>query len=93
MATYNIYEAKTNFSRLVEEAAHGEEVVIAKAGKPVLRMVPIVEEKKVGRREFGQNAMGFGPIDLEAYPEAYDDLPLDMFEVLRDHDGDGETSR
>jgi prevent-host-death family protein len=88
MATYNIYEAKTSFSRLVEEATHGEEVVIAKAGKPVLRMVPIVEEKKVGHREFGQNAMGLGPIDLEAYPEAYDDLPLDMFEVLRDDDGD-----
>ena len=66
---------------------HGEEVVIAKAGRPVLRMVLIVEEKKVGRREFGKNAMGLGPIDLEAYPEAYGDLPLDMFEVLRDDDG------
>ena len=62
MATYNIYEAKTSFSRLVEEATRGEEVVIAKAGKPVLRMVPIVEEKKAGRREFGQNFLGVGSL-------------------------------
>ncbi len=34
MATYNIYEAKTNFSR--QGGAHGVEVVIAKAGEPVL---------------------------------------------------------
>jgi prevent-host-death family protein len=86
MATYNIYEAKTSFSRLVEEATHGEEVVIAKAGKPVLRMVPIVEEKKVGRREFGQNFLGITYIA----PDFYDDLPLDMFEVLRDDDDSGK---
>ena len=42
MPTYNIYEAKTSFSRLVEEAASGEEVVIAKAGKPLVKMVPVV---------------------------------------------------
>lgn len=36
---YNIHEAKTQFSRLVEEAAVGEEVIIAKSGKPVARLV------------------------------------------------------
>lgn len=40
MATFNIHEAKTNFSRLVDDAAAGKEVVIAKAGKPVARVVP-----------------------------------------------------
>jgi prevent-host-death family protein len=84
MPTYNIYEAKTNFSRLVEEATSGEEVVIAKAGKPVLRMVPIVEKKKAPRRKFGQNVMGISYIA----PDFYDDLPLDMFEVLRDESDD-----
>jgi prevent-host-death family protein len=84
MPTYNIYEAKTSFSRLVEEATSGEEVVIAKAGKPVLRMVPIVEKKKPGRRKFGQNVMGISYIA----PDFYDDLPLDMFEVLRDESDD-----
>jgi prevent-host-death family protein len=58
MTTYNIYEAKTNFSRLVEEATHGEEVVIAKAGEPVLKLVPIKKKKAGARRKFGQNLLG-----------------------------------
>lgn len=42
MATlYNMYEAKTNLSDLVERAVHGEEIVIAKAGIPQVRLVPI----------------------------------------------------
>ena len=41
MATFNIHEAKTHFSRLVDQAAAGEEVVIAKAGKPVAKLVSI----------------------------------------------------
>lgn len=36
----NIHEAKTHFSRLVERAARGEEIVIARAGKPVARLGP-----------------------------------------------------
>lgn len=43
--TVNIYEAKTNFSRLVELAAAGEEIVIAKAGKPVARLSPLRDGK------------------------------------------------
>ena len=39
----NIHEAKTHFSELLERAHHGEEVVIAKAGKPYARLVPLVE--------------------------------------------------
>lgn len=41
MHTVNIHDAKTNFSRLVDAAAAGEEIVIAKAGKPAARLVPI----------------------------------------------------
>jgi prevent-host-death family protein len=37
----NVHEAKTHLSRLLEEVAAGAEVVIAKAGKPVARLVPI----------------------------------------------------
>ena len=40
----NIHEAKTHFSRLVERAMRGEEVVIGKAGKPVARLVPYRED-------------------------------------------------
>ena len=40
MRKVNLYEAKTNLSRLVDEALAGEEVVIARAGKPLVRLVP-----------------------------------------------------
>ena len=41
--TINIHAAKTHFSRLVERAAHGEEIVIARAGKPLARLVPLAQ--------------------------------------------------
>ena len=37
---YNLYEAKTSLSRLVDRAAHGEEIILAKAGKPLAKLVP-----------------------------------------------------
>jgi len=41
MQTINIHKAKTNLSRLVEEAAKGEPFIIAKAGKPMVKVVPL----------------------------------------------------
>jgi prevent-host-death family protein len=41
MQTVNIHEAKTHLSRLLEQVANGDEVIIAKAGKPVARLVPL----------------------------------------------------
>ena len=38
---YNLYEAKTALSRLVERAAAGEEIIIAKAGSPRAKLVPV----------------------------------------------------
>ena len=38
--TVNLYDAKTNLSKLVERAAAGEEIIIAKAGKPKAKLVP-----------------------------------------------------
>lgn len=43
----NIHEAKTHLSRLLEQAMAGEEVILAKAGKPCARLVPISEQKPV----------------------------------------------
>jgi prevent-host-death family protein len=40
-AVINLYEAKTQLSKLVERAAAGEEIVIAKAGRPRARLVPL----------------------------------------------------
>jgi prevent-host-death family protein len=43
MTVVNMHEAKTHLSRLVERARQGEDVVIAKAGRPVARLVPVDE--------------------------------------------------
>jgi prevent-host-death family protein len=37
----NLYDAKTQLSRLIDRAAAGEDIVIARAGKPVVRLVPV----------------------------------------------------
>ena len=47
----NIHEAKTHLSRIVDEVAAGAEVIIAKAGKPMARLTPLIgtrREKKLG---------------------------------------------
>lgn len=46
MVKVNTHEAKTHLSRLLERVAEGEEIVIAKAGKPVAKLVPYVEPKE-----------------------------------------------
>ena len=43
----NIHEAKTHFSRLVQRAAAGEEIVIAKAGVPLAKLVPYEGRRKL----------------------------------------------
>ncbi len=47
----NVHEAKTQFSRLLEQVAQGEEIVIARSGKPVARLIPYIP--RVGRRQPG----------------------------------------
>jgi prevent-host-death family protein len=46
MQAINIHEAKTNLSRLIERVENGEEVVIARAGKPVATLVPFAPKKR-----------------------------------------------
>ena len=46
MLIANIFEAKTNLSKLIEQVLAGKEVIIAKAGKPVVRLVSYKEKKK-----------------------------------------------
>jgi len=41
MTEVNVHEAKTHFSRLLERAHNGEEIILAKAGKPYARLVPL----------------------------------------------------
>ena len=47
--TVNIHEAKTHLSRLIERAGQGEEIIIAKAGTPKVRLAPILDEAVVRR--------------------------------------------
>ena len=56
-AQVNLYEAKTQLSALVDRAAKGEQIVIAKAGKPLAKLVPFAAEPAVARKP-GQNLLG-----------------------------------
>lgn len=51
MQTINIHEAKTHLSRLLEQVAGGDEIVIAKAGKAIARLVPLDAAPK--KRQLG----------------------------------------
>jgi prevent-host-death family protein len=74
----NVHAAKTHFSRLVDEAAAGAEIIIAKAGKPVAKLVPLVGLEKRPKRKLGALAgRATVPADFDApLPEAV----LDGFE-------------
>jgi prevent-host-death family protein len=71
MAIHNIHDAKSNLSRLLEQAAAGEVVVIAKAGKPIARLVAYdAPEPGEAKR------IGF-MVDL-VVPEDFDELDNDV---------------
>ena len=53
MEAVNIHEAKTHLSRLVEEASRGKAFIIAKAGKPMVKVVPYVDEPDATTRRLG----------------------------------------
>jgi len=53
METVNIHEAKTHLSRLIEKAAKGEAFIIAKAGKPMVKVIPIEEKEAPKKRRIG----------------------------------------
>lgn len=78
MRTVNIHAAKTHLSRLLEEAAAGEEIVIAKAGKPIAKLVPVSSPAQPAKRRLGTLA---GKIKIHADFDAPlpDDI-LDAFE-------------
>lgn len=50
MTTVNIHAAKTHLSRLIDQVASGAEIVIAKAGKPVAKLVPLAPAEGKKRR-------------------------------------------
>ena len=62
----NVHEAKTHLSKLLERAHGGEEIILAKAGKPYARLMPLPPRE---RRRLGQLA------GLELGPEFFEPLP------------------
>jgi len=73
---YNLYEAKTSLSKLVERATRGEEIIIAKAGKPMAKLVPL-PKAQTPRRPGGWEGRVVISEDFDA--PLPDDL-LDAFE-------------
>jgi prevent-host-death family protein len=73
METITIHKAKTNLSRLIEKACQGEDVVISRGSKPVVRLVAI--DDKRGRRKPGAWK---GKIKLG--PEFFEPLPAEELE-------------
>ena len=53
MRTVNIHDAKTHLSRLVDQAANGEAFIIAKAGKPLVKVVALGQQPDVRKRRVG----------------------------------------
>ncbi len=53
MQTYNIHDAKTQLSRLVEQAAQGEPFIIAKAGKPMVKVIALNAPEPAQIKRFG----------------------------------------
>lgn len=80
MKIVNIHEAKSTLSRLLVEVGHGETVVIARAGRPVARIIPFEPLPPPQRSGFGVLA---GAITV---PDDFDDFLAN--EIARDFEGD-----
>jgi prevent-host-death family protein len=78
MRTINIHAAKTHLSRLVEDAAQGEEIVIAKAGKPIARLVPLAPPRP-------QRRLGVLAGKLRVSDDFDDPLPDDILDAFEGH--------
>ena len=81
MPIFNMHQAKSQLSRLVEAAQRGEDITIAKAGKPVAKLVPITTARP--KYVFGVLKGLFPPIG----PEFDEPLPDD---ILAAFNGEGE---
>lgn len=74
MTVYNIHEAKTKFSMLINKTLDGEEVIIAKGGNPVAKLIPYKEE--LTERKSGQFSGIMQPSDDFDAPMTEEELNL-----------------
>ena len=77
MRIVNIHEAKTHLSRLVEQAADGEAFVIAKAGKPMVQVVPL--EKAAPKTPLGRFGFLRGQLKV---PDDFDRMGEQQIEKM-----------
>jgi prevent-host-death family protein len=77
--TYNMHEAKTHLSRLAERASQGEEIVIARNGRPLAKLVPIAARKPL--------KFGFWKGKVWMSDDFDDPLP---WEIQKYFEGDGD---
>jgi prevent-host-death family protein len=80
----NLYEAKTNLSQLVEDAANGEEIIIAKNGKPMAKLTIVTPTEASQKRQFGQFAHLVDPNDKRTREEWLRDWQKLDEEILQD---------
>ncbi len=78
-STYNMHDAKTHLSRLAERAAQGEEIVIARNGRPLAKLVPIE----------GRKPLKFGLAKGEIWMSDDFDDPL-PWEIQKYFEGEGD---
>ncbi len=72
---YNMHDAKTHLSRIIERVEHGEEIIIDRAGTPVAKVVPLV-------RRANRTAVGF--LAGQLYLSGYWDSPETNAEIAAD---------
>ncbi|MGI4732604.1 MAG: type II toxin-antitoxin system Phd/YefM family antitoxin [Janthinobacterium lividum] len=78
--TFNVHEAKTHLSRLIDRASAGEDIVLAKAGEPKVRLVPIVPVERPKRKPGRfKHLLKDVPSDIWFEP-TFSDEELDAFE-------------
>ena len=71
MSQFNIAEAKTHFSRLVQKAMLGEEGIISKDNKPVLKLVPLDQPKRPRKPGSGKGQILYIAPDFDATPDVF----------------------
>ena len=73
--TVNIHEAKTHFSKLIQKALEGEEIIISKNGIPLVKLIPLKKHKK-------ERTQGLSRGSMQYSPDIQDPLPQEIIEEM-----------
>ena len=82
MAVINTHDAKTHFSQLIERALRGEEIIIARAGKPLVKLTPLEPPEK---KPF---PFGFMKGRIHIHPSFYEPMTEDELELFEGRPGE-----